>query len=163
MTIRPNPRAHSHVMTKKIYMPSAPLKKCFFHRGNRLLIVHGLIDENVHFLHTSLLINALIKACKPYQLQVSVATIFAKQECIPVGCVPAARRPYAGVCFPGGCLVREGGGAWSGGGVVPGPGGCLVQGGVCSWEGGCLVRGGCIWSGGVGIPACIEAEPPTPL
>lgn len=37
---------------------------------NRLLIVHGLIDENVHFLHTSVLINALIKACKPYQLQV---------------------------------------------------------------------------------------------
>ena len=29
-----------------------------------------------------------------------------KQECIPVGCVPAARWPYAGVCFPGG-------GVWS--------------------------------------------------
>ena len=26
------------------------------------------------------------------------------QECIPVGCVPAARRPYAGVCFRGGVL-----------------------------------------------------------
>ena len=25
-----------------------------------------------------------------------------EQECIPVGCVPADRRPYAGVCFPGG-------------------------------------------------------------
>ncbi|KAI8503314.1 dipeptidylpeptidase [Branchiostoma belcheri] len=37
---------------------------------NRLLIVHGLIDENVHFYHTSILINALVKACKPYQLQV---------------------------------------------------------------------------------------------
>ena len=23
-----------------------------------------------------------------------------KQECTPVGCVPAARRPYAGVCLP---------------------------------------------------------------
>ena len=35
---------------------------------------------------------------------------------IPVGCVPAARRPYAGVCFPGGGL--------------PGPGGvCLIRGG----------------------------------
>ena len=45
------------------------------------------------------------------------------QECIPVGCVPAARRPYAGVCFPGGCLVR--------GGLLPegvsGPGGVVSQ------------------------------------
>ena len=40
-----------------------------------------------------------------------------KQECIPVGCVPAAHRPFAGVFFLGGCL--------------PGPGGvCLVLGGV---------------------------------
>ncbi|RMX59988.1 hypothetical protein pdam_00001080 [Pocillopora damicornis] len=35
---------------------------------NRLLLVHGLIDENVHFYHSSLLITELIKACKPYQL-----------------------------------------------------------------------------------------------
>ena len=33
-----------------------------------LLIVHGLIDENVHFRHTARLINALIKARKPYDL-----------------------------------------------------------------------------------------------
>ncbi|KAL3885529.1 hypothetical protein ACJMK2_025581 [Sinanodonta woodiana] len=39
-------------------------------QDNRLLIIHGLIDENVHFQHTSALINALVKACKPYQLQV---------------------------------------------------------------------------------------------
>lgn len=39
-------------------------------RDNRLLIIHGLIDENVHFYHTSELINLLIKANKPYQLQV---------------------------------------------------------------------------------------------
>lgn len=37
---------------------------------NRLLIVHGLIDENVHFQHTSVLVNGLVKACKPHQLQV---------------------------------------------------------------------------------------------
>ncbi|XP_046431750.1 dipeptidyl peptidase 9 isoform X1 [Neodiprion fabricii] len=37
---------------------------------NRLLIIHGLIDENVHFFHTSQLINALVKAGKPYELQV---------------------------------------------------------------------------------------------
>ncbi|XP_076438854.1 dipeptidyl peptidase 9-like [Babylonia areolata] len=37
---------------------------------NRLLIVHGLIDENVHFHHTSKLVTALVKACKPHRLQV---------------------------------------------------------------------------------------------
>lgn len=37
---------------------------------NRLLIIHGMIDENVHFAHTSQLINALVRAGKPYQLQV---------------------------------------------------------------------------------------------
>lgn len=42
----------------------------FPNEENRLLIIHGLIDENVHFLHTSQLINALVKAGKPYQLQV---------------------------------------------------------------------------------------------
>jgi len=34
----------------------------------KLLIVHGLIDENVHFRHTARLINALIAAHKPYDL-----------------------------------------------------------------------------------------------
>jgi len=34
----------------------------------KLLLVHGLIDENVHFRHTARLINALIHARKPYQL-----------------------------------------------------------------------------------------------
>ncbi len=34
----------------------------------KLLLVHGLIDENVHFRHTARLINALIKAGKPYDL-----------------------------------------------------------------------------------------------
>jgi dipeptidyl-peptidase-4 len=33
-----------------------------------LLIIHGLIDENVHFRHTARLINALIAAEKPYEL-----------------------------------------------------------------------------------------------
>jgi dipeptidyl-peptidase 4 len=36
-------------------------------RGN-LMIVHGLIDENVHFRHTSRLINKLIAAGKEYDL-----------------------------------------------------------------------------------------------
>lgn len=34
----------------------------------KLLLVHGMIDENVHFRHTARLINALIKARKPYEL-----------------------------------------------------------------------------------------------
>jgi dipeptidyl-peptidase-4 len=34
----------------------------------RLLLIHGLIDENVHFRHTARLINALIAARKPYDL-----------------------------------------------------------------------------------------------
>ncbi len=34
----------------------------------KLLLVHGLIDENVHFRHTARLINSLIAARKPYDL-----------------------------------------------------------------------------------------------
>lgn len=34
----------------------------------KLLLVHGMIDENVHFRHTARLINALIRARKPYDL-----------------------------------------------------------------------------------------------
>ena len=34
----------------------------------KLLLVHGLIDENVHFRHTARLINALIRARKQYDL-----------------------------------------------------------------------------------------------
>ena len=77
-----------------------------------------------------------------------------KQECIPVGCVPAAYWPYAGVCFPGGGVVWFRGGAWSGRGVWS-PGG-VWSGGV--WSQGGLVRGGLLW-GGCGIQACTEAEP----
>jgi dipeptidyl-peptidase-4 len=34
----------------------------------RLMLVHGLIDENVHFRHTARLVNALIEARKHYDL-----------------------------------------------------------------------------------------------
>ena len=68
----------------------------------------------------------------------------SQQECIPVGCVPAAHRPYAGVCFPGGFLL------W----------GVSALGGVCSE--GCLLPEGSApgGEGGDGIPACTEADPP---
>ena len=63
----------------------------------------------------------------------SPCAFICKQECIPVGCVPAARWPYAGVCFPGGSLLR--GVVCSRGGVcsrrLSAPGGCLLP-GVCS-------------------------------
>jgi len=42
--------------------------KLYSCRDNRLLLIHGLIDENVHFYHTSRLISALNKANKPYAL-----------------------------------------------------------------------------------------------
>ena len=35
-----------------------------------LLLVHGLLDENVHFRHTARLINRLVAARKRYQLLV---------------------------------------------------------------------------------------------
>jgi len=34
----------------------------------KLLLVHGLLDENVHFRHTARIINALIKENKQYEL-----------------------------------------------------------------------------------------------
>ncbi|XP_010267627.1 PREDICTED: uncharacterized protein LOC104604793 [Nelumbo nucifera] len=36
----------------------------------RLLLVHGMMDENVHFRHTARLINAIVAAAKPYELLV---------------------------------------------------------------------------------------------
>ena len=53
-------------------------------------------------------------------------------------------------------MSASGGGVCSGGeGGVPGPGGR-----GCAWSGGVWPRGGVSAPGGVGIPACIEAEPP---
>ena len=37
-------------------------------RDRHLMLVHGLIDENVHFRHSARLINALIQARIPYEL-----------------------------------------------------------------------------------------------
>ena len=84
-----------------------------------------------------------------------------QQECIPVGCVPAARWPYAGVCFPGGVLSL--GGVSSGGCLLQGVsalggvcyGGCLLLGGVCS--GGVCSGGVC--SQGVSAPRGVVSAP----
>lgn len=49
------------------YRESSVLEHVAGLRG-RLMLVHGLIDENVHFRHTARLINALIAARKSYDL-----------------------------------------------------------------------------------------------
>ena len=97
--------------------------------------------------------------------------LHSKQECIPVGCVPAAHWPYAGVCFPGGCLLRgvsaPRGGVCSWGGVCSQ--GSLLLGGVCSegclllgvsaprgvCSGGVSALGGCLLPGGVCSRGCL--------
>ncbi len=38
------------------------------HLRGRLLILHGLIDENVHFRHTARLVSALVAAGKPFEV-----------------------------------------------------------------------------------------------
>jgi dipeptidyl aminopeptidase/acylaminoacyl peptidase len=39
-------------------------------RPNRLLIAHGLLDENVHIIHSFRLLQALDSQKKPYRLQI---------------------------------------------------------------------------------------------
>ncbi|XP_047133219.1 dipeptidyl peptidase 9 isoform X3 [Hydra vulgaris] len=57
---------------KKAYQDGSVLKfaRQFPNEPNRLMIIHGLMDENVHFSHTKALISELVKEGKPYQLQV---------------------------------------------------------------------------------------------
>ena len=49
------------------YMDSSVMTHVSGMRG-KLMLIHGLIDENVHFRHTARLINGLIRARKPYEL-----------------------------------------------------------------------------------------------
>jgi dipeptidyl-peptidase-4 len=47
------------------------ISSIMYHINNlkgHLMIIHGLVDENVHFRHSARLINALIRANKPYEL-----------------------------------------------------------------------------------------------
>ena len=86
-----------------------------------------------------------------------------------VGCL----LPGVGCLLPGGVCSQEVS-APRGGGVsaprgVSAPGGVSAWGGVCSLGGsalgGCLLPGGCVSALGVcvcGIPACTEADTPTP-
>lgn len=56
-------------------------------RPNRLLILHGFLDENVHFFHTNFLVSQLIRAGKPYQLQVGGPAV-GREGPINLGEVP---------------------------------------------------------------------------
>ena len=49
------------------YVSSAVMTHADALKG-KLMLVHGLIDENVHFRHTARLINALIDKRKDYEL-----------------------------------------------------------------------------------------------
>ena len=79
-----------------------------------------------------------------------------------VGCVPAARWPYAEVCFLGRGVLAWG--VCSQWGSAPW-GGCLLLGGLL--PGGVCSQGGLLWGGvcsrGGYIPACTEADTPPPL
>ena len=77
------------------------------------------------------------------------------QECIQVGCVPAARWPYAGVCLPGGS-APEGAGGMSAWGVST-PRGCLLPGGVC-FRGVFAPWGVCSGGGGVCSQGCLVSQ-----
>lgn len=51
----------------KGYKDSSVLAHASNLRG-QLLIIHGMLDENVHFRHTARLVTALIQASKPFEL-----------------------------------------------------------------------------------------------
>ncbi|CEJ03392.1 hypothetical protein RMCBS344292_17378 [Rhizopus microsporus] len=57
---------------RKAYAKSSvlPYVRDFPDSGNRLLIAHGLIDENVHFKNTEALVTELVKHNKHHYLQV---------------------------------------------------------------------------------------------
>ena len=88
--------------------------------------------QNINYRHIDLQL---------YNATPMVLKILYTQECIPVGCLPAARRPYAGVCFPGGCLLP---GVSALGGLLPG--GCLLR-GVSALGGGVSAPGGLLLGG----------------
>jgi dipeptidyl-peptidase-4 len=36
--------------------------------AGKLLLIHGMLDENVHFRHTARLVSALVRANKPHEV-----------------------------------------------------------------------------------------------
>ena len=124
---------------------------------------HGVPCWNTPAIHSSFSIIRYFPAKSRFGRILS--KINSAQECFPVGCVPAAHWPYAGVCSRGG--------AWSGG--VPGPegpgpgGGVCSQGGVLPGRGGLLPGGGVLpgrgdspWQRGFSLPGGVPPCPETP-
>ncbi|KAM4746824.1 dipeptidyl peptidase 8 isoform 2-T2 [Rhinophrynus dorsalis] len=53
------------------YMGSVAMQaEKFPSEPSRLLLLHGFLDENVHFAHTSILLSFLVRSGKPYDLQI---------------------------------------------------------------------------------------------
>ena len=84
------------------------------------------------------------KKSNPMQLYLSLLKQHSIQECIPVGCVPAAHwlyaggvPPWRGVSLTGGVSLAGGGSPWQGGGGSPWQGGLLGR-RVVSLAGGSL-------------------------
>ncbi|KPJ05908.1 Dipeptidyl peptidase 8 [Papilio xuthus] len=63
------PARAPHAYSRASVLAHAPF---FPEREGRLLIIHGLADENVHFCHTAALLAELVRLGKPHRVQVSV-------------------------------------------------------------------------------------------
>lgn len=59
-------RSH-HAYTRASVLAHAPF---FPDQEGRLLIIHGLADENVHFCHTAALLSELVRLGKPHRVQI---------------------------------------------------------------------------------------------
>lgn len=61
------PAGAPHAYTRASVLAHAPF---FPDQEGRLLIIHGLADENVHFCHTAALVSELVRLGKPHRVQV---------------------------------------------------------------------------------------------
>ncbi|XP_053623056.1 dipeptidyl peptidase 9-like [Plodia interpunctella] len=61
------PHAAPHAYTRASVLAHTPF---FPDQEGRLLIIHGLADENVHFCHTAALLAELVRLGKPHRVQV---------------------------------------------------------------------------------------------
>ncbi|XP_045506074.1 dipeptidyl peptidase 9 [Colias croceus] len=61
------PADRQHAYSRASVIAHAPF---FPDREGRLLIIHGLADENVHFCHTAALLSELVRLGKPHRVQV---------------------------------------------------------------------------------------------
>ncbi|XP_061725446.1 dipeptidyl peptidase 9 [Cydia pomonella] len=61
------PARAPHAYTRASVLAHAPF---FPDQEGRLLIIHGLADENVHFCHTAALLSELVRLGKPHRVQV---------------------------------------------------------------------------------------------